>query len=194
MPRSWPQPFTSRPSTSTRPPLAVSSPMAIRSAVVLPQPDGPISETISPSHTVKLTRDSACTVCAWPPTRSEKRLETSTRLTSPIKNSSSVGWAKRSVPTISARGHGAQGARLCPPYASMSRQQRERLLARASIDHRLEVDRLRHAADAHRHLLDVVELVHRDRQIGPDRAHLDGPVVHESRARIGRPHAGTPVT
>ena len=35
--------------------------MATRSAVVLPQPDGPISATISPSRTVKLTRSSACT-------------------------------------------------------------------------------------------------------------------------------------
>ncbi len=55
MPRSWPQPVISRPSTVTRPPLAVSSPMAMRSAVVLPQPEGPISATISPSRTVKLT-------------------------------------------------------------------------------------------------------------------------------------------
>ena len=61
MPRSWPQPCTSRPSTVTRPPFAGSSPMATRSAVVLPQPDGPISATISPSRTVKLTRSSACT-------------------------------------------------------------------------------------------------------------------------------------
>ena len=61
MPRSWPQPCTSRPSTVTRPPFAGSSPMATRKAVVLPQPDGPISATISPSRTVKLTRSSACT-------------------------------------------------------------------------------------------------------------------------------------
>ena len=56
MPRWSPQPLTSRPSTVTRPPLAGSSPMATRSAVVLPQPDGPISATTSPSRTVKLTR------------------------------------------------------------------------------------------------------------------------------------------
>ncbi len=61
MPRSWPQPLISRPSTVTRPPFAGSSPMATRKAVVLPQPDGPISATISPSRTVKLTRSSACT-------------------------------------------------------------------------------------------------------------------------------------
>src|SRR5215831_17283093 len=62
MPRSWPQPLTSRPSTVTFPPDAVSSPMAMRSAVVLPQPEGPMSATISPSCTLKLTRLSACTL------------------------------------------------------------------------------------------------------------------------------------
>ncbi len=61
MPRSKPQPVTSLPSTTTLPPEAVSSPMAMRSAVVLPQPEGPIRATISPSWTVKLTRSSACT-------------------------------------------------------------------------------------------------------------------------------------
>ena len=59
--------------------------MATRSAVVLPQPDGPISATISPSCTLKLTRSSACTCCSTPATRSEKRLDTSTKLTSPIQ-------------------------------------------------------------------------------------------------------------
>ena len=66
MPRSWPQPLTSRPSTVTLPPDAVSSPMAMRNAVVLPQPLGPISATISPSRTAKLTRSSAWTVCTLP--------------------------------------------------------------------------------------------------------------------------------
>src|SRR5207247_6642020 len=68
--RSWPQPLTSRPSTATLPPDAVSSPMAMRSTVVLPQPEGPMSATISPSCTLKLTRLSACTVCTAP--RSEE--------------------------------------------------------------------------------------------------------------------------
>ena len=85
MPRSKPQPFTSRPSTVTLPPVAVSSPMAMRSAVVLPQPDGPIRQTISPSRTVKLTWLSAFTICTWPSTRSVNRFETSTRLTSPMQ-------------------------------------------------------------------------------------------------------------
>ncbi len=56
----------------------------MRSAVVLPQPDGPINETISPSRTVTLTLESAWMVCVSRPTRSVKRFDTSTRLTSPI--------------------------------------------------------------------------------------------------------------
>ena len=84
MPRSWPQPLTSRPSTVTLPADAVSSPMAIRSAVVLPQPEGPMSETISPSCTVKLTRLSACTVCSAPSMRSVNRFDMSCRVTSPM--------------------------------------------------------------------------------------------------------------
>ena len=66
MPRSWPQPVTSRPSTVTLPPDAVSSPMAMRSAVVLPQPLGPISATISPCSTLKDTPSSARTVWTAP--------------------------------------------------------------------------------------------------------------------------------
>src|SRR5580692_1492346 len=58
--------------------------MAMRSAVVLPQPDGPIRATTSPSATVKLSRSSARTVCTRPSMRSAKRLEISMRLTSPI--------------------------------------------------------------------------------------------------------------
>src|ERR1700686_2382050 len=157
MPRSWPQPLTSRPSTMTRPALAVSSPMAMRSAVGLPQAEGPISDPISPSRTVKLTRASACTVWTSPPTRSMNRFDTSTRLTSPIRRSESL---------------------------SMARQQRQRLLTDAWVDQRRKIDRLRHAADAHRHLLDEVELVHGDRQIGADGVRPHGPVVDEGRARI----------
>src|ERR1051325_1117537 len=196
MPRSWPQPFTSRPSTSTRPPLAVSSPLAMRNAVVLPQPDGPISETISPSRTVKLTRWSACTICGCPPTRSEKRFETSTRLTSPIKRLRRVGNRARLprgqnclargcprgevvqaiLPTLRAGSSafadndvGGRGG-VSP---SMPRQELQGLLARRRIHHLGGVDRLRQAADADRHFLDVVELVHRDRQVGADRVRLD---------------------
>jgi hypothetical protein len=88
MPRSWPQPLTSRPSTVTLPADAVSSPMAMRSAVVLPQPEGPMSETISPSRTVKLTRLSACTVWSAPSMRSVNRFDMSCRATSPMPHSS----------------------------------------------------------------------------------------------------------
>ena len=58
--------------------------MAIRSAVVLPQPEGPMSETISPSCTVKFTRLSACTVCSAPSMRSVNRFDMSCRVTSPM--------------------------------------------------------------------------------------------------------------
>ncbi len=57
----------------------------MRSAVVLPQPEGPIRATISPSCTVKLTRFSARTVwTAWS-TRTVKCFATSMRLTSPMR-------------------------------------------------------------------------------------------------------------
>ena len=79
-------PCTSRPSTMTRPPVAVSSPIAMRSAVVLPQPRGPISATISPSWTVKLTRFSACTYAPRHRRASVKRFDTSRKLTSPIRD------------------------------------------------------------------------------------------------------------
>src|SRR5215470_4795104 len=98
MPRSCPQPLTSRPSTVTRPAVAISRPMAMRNAVVLPQPDGPISETISPCCTVKLTRESACTACVSLPTRRTKRLETSMRLTSPISELSFAEERERLLP------------------------------------------------------------------------------------------------
>src|SRR6202521_835683 len=84
MPRSKPQPLTSVPSTMTRPSLAVSSPMAMRSAVVLPHPLGPISATISPSPTVKLKRSSARTVWTSLSMRSVNRLLMSTRRTWPM--------------------------------------------------------------------------------------------------------------
>src|SRR5258708_20420767 len=86
MPRSCPQPATSRPSTVTLPPDALSSPMATRSAVVLPQPLGPISTTISPSRTEKLTRSSALTACSLPSRRSTKCFDTLIRFTSPMAN------------------------------------------------------------------------------------------------------------
>src|SRR5215472_5286112 len=197
MPRSWPQPATSRPSTVTRPPLAVSSPMAMRSAVVLPQPDGPISETISPSRTVKLTFDSAWTVWISPATRSVKRFDTSMRLTSPIENSPWGGLAAKprnppadSCPSTQTVGYGA--ARLThstttlatPSVCLVPRQQRHRLFADGRIDHRREIDRLRHAADADGRLLNDCELVHRNRQVGSDRVRLHGPVVDEGGSRI----------
>ena len=47
----------------------------MRKAVVLPQPLGPISDTISPACTVKLTRRSAGTTWVSPPTRSVKSFE-----------------------------------------------------------------------------------------------------------------------
>src|SRR4051812_20887993 len=53
--RSGPGPLTSRPSTTTCPSSFGSRPAMIRSNVVLPQPDGPSSETNSLSLTSKDT-------------------------------------------------------------------------------------------------------------------------------------------
>lgn len=50
-PRSRPGPFTAWPSTYTVPPLAWSSPALRLSRVDLPQPDGPMMQTNSPSLT-----------------------------------------------------------------------------------------------------------------------------------------------
>jgi hypothetical protein len=46
---------TSRPAMLISPPFGCSSPATQRSVVVLPQPDGPSSTTISPAGTAKLT-------------------------------------------------------------------------------------------------------------------------------------------
>src|SRR6266480_1676567 len=46
---------TSRPAMLISPPVGCSSPATQRSVVVLPQPDGPSSTTISPAGTAKLT-------------------------------------------------------------------------------------------------------------------------------------------
>ena len=48
-------PDTSRPSTSTVPESAVSKPARIRSAVVLPHPDGPSRATSSPGATRRVS-------------------------------------------------------------------------------------------------------------------------------------------
>src|SRR4029079_12008800 len=52
-------PATSCPSMSTRPALGRSTPEAILSSVVLPHPEGPTRQTISPGATSRLTLSSA---------------------------------------------------------------------------------------------------------------------------------------
>ena len=52
-------PAMSRPSRKMRPALGSSKPASIRNSVVLPQPDPPKSEKISPLPTVKLTSRTA---------------------------------------------------------------------------------------------------------------------------------------
>jgi hypothetical protein len=66
MPRSWPQPAMARSPTVTAPELAASSPMMMRSAVVLPQPLGPARATTSPCSTSNDTPSSARAVRVWP--------------------------------------------------------------------------------------------------------------------------------
>ena len=62
-------PVRSRPSSSIRPASSGCSPAAARSRVVLPQPDGPSSTTISPSPTARSTPSSANVVSkrTWAP-------------------------------------------------------------------------------------------------------------------------------
>src|SRR6185295_11986976 len=59
-PRSLPGARTTRPSSSTSPVLAVSSPATMRRNVVLPQPEGPTTEMNSPRSTARLMSESAC--------------------------------------------------------------------------------------------------------------------------------------
>src|SRR5581483_12471807 len=54
-------PLTTRPSKETVPDVIVSRPATMRSAVVLPQPDGPTSTTNSPSPTSRSSPASAVT-------------------------------------------------------------------------------------------------------------------------------------
>jgi hypothetical protein len=51
---------TSSPSTLMRPPIAWSRPAARRKSVLLPQPDAPMTATISASSTPRQMSSSAC--------------------------------------------------------------------------------------------------------------------------------------
>ncbi len=66
-------PETSLPSTSTSPVSAVSNPATIRSAVVLPQPDGPSSATSSPGA---ISSDIPSSALAAPKARVSSRSDT----------------------------------------------------------------------------------------------------------------------
>src|SRR5258708_31855090 len=66
-------PSTRSPSTKAWPSLGAASPEPILSKVDLPQPEGPISDTTSPSRTAMLTPCTA--VRLWPPSW-EKRIVT----------------------------------------------------------------------------------------------------------------------
>src|SRR5262245_61454320 len=174
MPRSCPHPVTSRPSTVTFPPEAVSSPMAMRSAVVLPQPDGPMSETISPSCTLKLTRESACTVCTAPSTRSVNCFDMSCRVTSPMPHST---WRR-------------QWDRLPPrqpafylPLASFA-DARQRFLADVGVDQPADVTGLGELAERDHLVLNPDEVLDRDRELRIDHARLQSLLVDEGEARV----------
>ena len=55
MAQRWSMPTSAPPSMSTSPELGASSPMTWRSSVDFPQPDGPMSATISPGETSSVT-------------------------------------------------------------------------------------------------------------------------------------------
>ena len=59
MPISGFGPFTGLPSSSTAPAVNACRPDIDQSSVVLPQPDGPTIETISPASTSRLQRSMA---------------------------------------------------------------------------------------------------------------------------------------
>src|SRR5215468_6629892 len=163
IPRSCPHPVTSRPSTVTFPPEAVSRPMAMRSAVVLPQPDGPMSETISPSRTLKLTRESACTVCTAPSTRSVNCFDMSCSVTSPMPHSTS------------------RRQRL--PLASFV-DARQRFLADVGVDQPADVAGLGELAERDHLVLNPDNVLDRDRELGIDHARLQSLLVDEGGARV----------
>ena len=62
MPRSAPGPVTAFPPTVTVPRVGRRKPATMFKSVVLPQPDGPSTATISPAPIVSETRSSACTL------------------------------------------------------------------------------------------------------------------------------------
>src|SRR5882757_7442948 len=157
MPRSWPQPLTSRPSTVTLPPDAVSSPMAMRSAVVLPQPDGPMSDTISPSCTLKLTRLSARTVCTAPSTRSVNCFDISCSVTSPMRL-------------------------LLASFADA----RQRFLADVGIDQPVDVARLCKLAERDHLVLQPDQILPGDGEVRVDDARPHALLIDEGRAWIVR--------
>src|SRR5262245_25896864 len=173
MPRSCPHPVTSRPSTVTFPPEAVSRPMAMRSAVVLPQPDGPMSETISPSCTLKLTRESACTACTAPSTRSVNCFDMSCRVTSPMPHSTwrrqRHGYCPGSSPSIS--------------LASFA-DARQRFLADVGVDQPADVAGLGELAERDHLVLNPDEVLDRDRELRIDHARLQSLLVDEGGARV----------
>src|SRR3954447_26687597 len=164
MPRSWPQPRTSRPSTVTLPAEAVSSPMAIRSAVVLPQPEGPMSATISPSCTLKLTRLSACTVCCSPSMRSVNRFDMSCRVTSPMPHPVHIQSPLPSIASIA--------------------DARQRFLADIGINQLVDVAAFGELAERDHLLLRPHQAVERNGEIGIDHAGLQALLVDEGRARV----------
>ena len=55
MAQRWSMPTSAPPSMSTSPELGASSPMTCRSSVDFPQPEGPMSATISPGETSSVT-------------------------------------------------------------------------------------------------------------------------------------------
>src|SRR5512139_2712239 len=187
MPRSWPQPLTSRPSTVTLPPEAVSSPMAMRSAVVLPQPDGPMSETISPSCTLKLTRLSACTVWSAPSMRNTNRFEMSCSVTSPTSHS---GMAHRPLSHLlafaqrrSRAGRGRPQHLRAALLASFS-DACQRFLADLGINQLVDVAAPGELAERDHLILRPDQALDRNGEIGIDHARLQSLLVDEGWARV----------
>src|SRR5262249_27352446 len=169
IPRSWPHPVPSRPSTVTFPPEAVSRPMAMRSAVVLPQPDGPMSETISPSRTLKLTRESAWTVCTAPPTRRVNCFDMSCSVTSPRPHSTSRRQRDRRGPFVL-------------PLALFA-DAHQRFLADVGVDQPADVAGLGELAERDHLVLNPDNVLDRDRELGIDHARLQSLLVDEGGAR-----------
>ena len=123
---------SSVPSTSTRPPLGVSSPSISRPIVLLPEPLSPTSPTASPRPTVSETSVTACTARPRPnrPRGGNCLLSPSAATSALMRAPSSAGSA--SAAPAPPRSAPARRARTPPPHGRSAARRRSPAAVRAA--------------------------------------------------------------